>query len=117
MSVKVTDNTPSIINTTTQKASIFLRELCDTVVNISTPKTPKDKGNLSRDILKQVLGLHGRIEWRKVYASFQEAGVRADGTHRVRKYTTAGTGPHFAENAVNDAIKDTGVIAKRSGLI
>lgn len=33
------------------------------------------------------------------YAAFQERGSRADGSHRVRKYSTSGTGAHFLERA------------------
>lgn len=113
MSVKVEDFTPGIKSNTKVKASTFLRMICDTVIQKAEPKTPKDKGNLSRDILKQVLGLHAVIDWRKVYAQYQERGKREDGTHVIKNYTTPGTGPHFAENAINEAIKDTPIIAKR----
>lgn len=44
-------------------------------------------------MLKQVLGLHGKVIWGKNYAGFQER-------KQYQNYTTAGTGPHFAENAV-----------------
>lgn len=37
--------------------------------------------------------------WDTVYALFQWFGVRADGTHRVRHYTTAGTGTQWVEKA------------------
>lgn len=117
MSIYITDNTPIILSQTRQRASIFLRVLCDNVVDIAKPKTPKDKGNLRQDILKIVTGLHGKIEWRKVYAQYQERGSRKDGTHVVKKYTTPGTGPHYAENAVNKAIEKTEVIAKLAHLI
>lgn len=117
MSYKITDLVPGILDDTKQKASIFLRNVCDAVIVISTPKTPKDKGNLSRDTIRQVLGLHGTIEWRKVYAQYQERGARQDGSRRVKKYTTPGTGAHFAENAVKEVVKQTAIIAQKSGLI
>lgn len=117
MSVKITDNTAQLINDTTQRASIFLRVACDSIVNESTPNTPKDKGNLSRDTLKSVIGLHATVEWRKVYASYQEAGQRKDGSHKVKNYTTPGTGPHFAENAVLKISSQTDILAKLSHLI
>ena len=39
------------------------------------------------------------LVWDTVYALFQWFGVRADGTHRVQHYTTAGTGTQWVEKA------------------
>jgi hypothetical protein len=39
------------------------------------------------------------LVWDTVYALYQWFGVRADGTHRVRHYTTAGTGRQWVEIA------------------
>lgn len=104
MSVQITDLTPSILNQTKQRASIYLRVIAEYIVDTSRPNTPKDKGNLNQDVLKTVTGLKGQIEWRKGYAQYQERGARRDGSRRVRNYTTPGTGAHFAENAVNNAV-------------
>lgn len=42
------------------------------------------------------------------YAAYQERGMRADGSHKVRHYTTPGTGKHFLRNA-GDAISRQGI--------
>lgn len=117
MSVKIQDFTGNIKNQTKQKASIFLRIACDKVVETARPNTPKDKGNLRQDVLKQVLGLHATLDWRKVYASYQERGMRRDGTRRVKNYTTPGTAAHFAENAVKEVVAKTNIIAKMANLL
>ena len=39
------------------------------------------------------------LVWDTVYALYQWFGVRADGTHRVHNYTTAGTGKQWVEAA------------------
>lgn len=109
MSVRVTDHTVSVEQSITQKANVFLRLLADEIVSISEPNTPKKQGNLRRDVLREVLGLRGKVKWMKNYASIQE-------TKQFRNYTTPGTGPHFAENAVNEAIKRVDTIARRAGL-
>ena len=114
---KYTDHTDTIRGNTKQRASTFLRLVCEEVVNISRPKTPRDKGNLYQDVLKQVLGLKGKIEWRKVYAEYQERGSRRDGSRPVRNYTTPGTGPHFAQNAVEKVVVNVGSQLKASHLI
>ena len=57
-------------------------------------------GNL-RESGKIVQGEKGSLYlvWDTVYALYQWFGVRADGTHRVRHYTTAGTGRQWVETA------------------
>lgn len=110
MSYTIKDHTPAFDQQTTQKASIFLRTMAETIVNIAQPRTPMDKGNLRRDVVKSVLGLSGKIKWGKNYAAIQE-------TKQHKRYTTAGTGPHYARNAVNEGVKQTDSIARRVGLI
>lgn len=109
MSVTVTDNTASFEADATQKASLFLRIIAEAIVNLSTKGTPMKTGRLRMDVVKQVLGTSGKIVWGKNYAIFQEE-------KQFKNYTTPGTGPHFAENAVNEVIKDTVISAKQAGL-
>jgi len=110
MAFKITDNTKNIKSVFSQRASIFLRLTAESIVATSEKKTPKKEGNLRRDVLKQVLGLKGRVIWAKNYAEKMEI-------NKFRKYTTPGTGPHFAENAVKEIVEKTGSIARSSGLI
>lgn len=109
MSVQVKDHTNQIKSEFDQKASIFLRIMADEIVNISTPKTPKKTGRLRMDVLRQVLGLHGKIVWDKKYAVQQEV-------KQFKNYTTPGTGPHYAENSVKIGVGRTNAVAKRAGL-
>jgi len=106
MSVKFTDNTPAIISHTSKNSSAFLREMMDKIDSESQGRTPKKTGALRRNILKQVLGNHGKIAWQQPYASYQE-----DIQHK--NYTTSNTGPHYAERAVMKVVRDSDVIAKR----
>lgn len=115
MPVTVTDYTPAIRNQTKQRASIFLRIMSDNIVDISTPKTPMKLGFLRRGVLKSVSGLHGKVEWRTNYAAVQEVGSRKG--KPFKNYTTPGTGPHFAENAVRRAVENTNAVAKLANLI
>lgn len=107
---KVTDNTNNVINELTQKASIFLRLMADEIVNISTPITPKKSGRLRMDVVKQVLGLKGKIIWGKNYGVYQEE-------KQFKNYTTPGTGPHFAQKGAEGGVEKTRSVAQRSGLI
>lgn len=110
MSIKITDNTPQVTNTIKMRGSIFLRTFADEVVKISTKNTPKKSGRLRMDITKSVLGLNGQIKWGKGYAAIQE-------TTQFKNYTTPGTGPHYAENAVKASVDKSGALMKRVGLI
>lgn len=110
MSVKTTHYTQQIYKDIRQKASIFLRLMSENIVNESTPNTPKKTNRLRLDVLKQTLGLSGKIVWAKKYASIQE-------NKQHKNYTTPGTGPHYALNAVKSSVAKTRQIAKNAGLI
>lgn len=106
-SVRYKSNKSQVSLTLRQNASIFLRLMADEIVRISEPKTPKKTGRLRADVLRQVLGTSAAISWEKDYAARQEET-------QFKNYTTAGTGPHFAENAVKQGIGKTQEIAQKA---
>lgn len=110
MKVTIKDYTPRVISEISQKSCIFLRTFSDDVVKNSTPKTPMRTGRLRMDIIKQVLGMSGKIIWGKNYASRMEE-------NQFQNYTTPGTGRDFAKNAIKESVYQTESIAKKSGLI
>lgn len=110
MSVTIQDNTSIVKGTIKQRLNLFLRFFAEDVVNTAEPNTPSDTGRMKKDVLKQVLGLSGKIKWNKNYAVFQE-------TKQYKHYTKAGTGPHFAENAIQSTLRNAQSIAKKVGLI
>lgn len=79
---------------------LALNSFLDGVIEVAEPITPKKDGPLSQSTSKEVNGRHGSVSWNRVYAGFQEFGQRKDGTHKVKKYTTPGTGARFAETGV-----------------
>lgn len=112
MSVKVIDRSPQISARMRVNGSIAIKRALDDVKRLSRPKTPYSGGktgyvggHLKDSVLTQVLGFRGRIVWDKAYAAYQERGKRKDGSHRVRHYTTSGTGAHFAEDVIKDVDK------------
>lgn len=98
MSVKVTDNTPRIIAKNSQAVNLAMRLTLDAIDKTAFPKTPKDRGELRKNIRKTVDNRKGTIAWLSRYALYQERGYSSG---PIRNYTTPGTGAHFAENAVN----------------
>lgn len=93
MSAKIKDNTNMIILDTQRKGALALRYMLEDIHSIANPKTPKDKGLLRANVIKQVLGLKGSIKWGQKYANRLE-------TKKFINYTTSGTGPHYAETSV-----------------
>lgn len=68
-------------------------------------RVPVDKG------LLQSSGSHRRlrfgrfrVEFTKEYAAYQERGMRRDGTHVVKSYTTPGTGRDYLKRAAAEVI-------------
>ncbi len=110
MRVKVEDYTPKVFADKQQKANLALRLITSAIVNEATPKTPKDEGDLRLNVLKQVLGSKARITWRQPYAQIQEE-------KQFKNYTTPGTGPHYAENAVVKIFNEAVTYFRQVGLV
>lgn len=72
------------------------------------PLTPRKTSYLRRSIVSQVIRNRARIGWRAPYAQEQEQGYTVP-SKPYRKYTTPGTGPHFAERAMEQTKKDMDV--------
>lgn len=108
--VNITDNTVKIRTDYSRNINLAIRYMVDDIERVAYPVTPKDKGNLRRDILKTVLGHKGTIVWGKNYAVYQEK-------KRFKNYTTPGTGPHFAEKSVEKVVSKSEDYFKRANLI
>lgn len=55
------------------------------------PFVPKDQG----DLRKQIKLRTDSITYESEYAKYQYKGMREDGSHVVRNYSTPGTGPYW----------------------
>lgn len=116
MSVKVIDNTAKIRVSTQARTQVFLRMLVEDVDNNAAPITPRDEGMLRNSTMKRVIGNRGTIAWNKRYAAPQEAGIVGPTHAQVRKYSTPGTGAHYAERAVRKTLANASSILRRSGV-
>jgi len=63
---------------------------------------PKDEGNLRTIVDIQ----SNTITYEMPYAKYQYYGMREDGTHVVRNYTTPGTGPYWDRRMVSAEMQD-----------
>lgn len=82
-------------------AQAGMRQLLEDIHKTSRPITPKLTGDLRGDVRKKVSKLGhtiiGIIEWQRPYAWYQERGYTSG---PVKRYTTPGTGAHFAAKSV-----------------
>ena len=63
---------------------------------------PKRDGNL-----RTIVDIRtNSITYESPYASYQYYGQREDGSHKVRNYTTPGTGPYWDRRMVSAEIND-----------
>ena len=76
--------------------------ITNTVYKKMDKYVPMDKGNL-RKIVDVNPGL---IIYESNYALYQYKGVREDGTHKVRYYTTPGTGSYWDKRMLSAEGKD-----------
>lgn len=112
MSVKVTDYTASVLLNNNQDASLFIRLMLDEIHKMAKPITPRDKGNLRKDVLKVTNGKRGSITWPQQYAAAQEVGKTRG--RPIVNYTTAGTGKEYASRAVEKALENQDAVARRA---
>lgn len=97
MAYRIINRVP-IIKTANQAAiPIAIRFMLENTHDLALPKTPRDTGDLSKNVSKVILGRRGIITWAMNYAIYQEK-------KQYSNYTTPGTGPHYAENAVQNTI-------------
>lgn len=106
MSVKIEHRENNVITALKFKVAIANRLIIEDVHRTSLSKTPMKNSYLRRDVEKTVVPetYTGTIIWKAPYASYQERGSRADGSHVVKSYTTPGTGKDFAKNAVKETL-------------
>jgi len=101
--LKIDDNGP---------AQAYLTETCYKHMD---KYVPMDEGNLRTNV---DINNH-LITYESPYASYQYYGMRNDKTHKVKHYTTAGTGPKWDRRMLSaekkDVIKEIQEYVNRGG--
>lgn len=100
----VNNNSRAVIQAMNSKCKMANRLLLEDIHRRANKTTPFRAGDLREQVSKRVEEMDGIIVWQQPYAAYQERGSRADGSHVVRNYTTPGTGPHYAANAVEEVM-------------
>ena len=119
MAYKINDNTVRMQVQMKTNLPLALRFMANDVKREAEPNTPKKSGMLRANVRINTGRQRASIRWGQKYAAAQEIGhmtVKAarvvtpdgggsfftlkPGRYNFKNYTTPGTGPHFAENAV-----------------
>lgn len=96
----IKNHTDAFIKDVALRNDLALGAMAQDIEMMAVFKVPVDTGKLSRFIRRRRLSArHWEVRVDKEYAAYQERGMRADGSHRVRKYSRPGSGPHFLRDA------------------
>lgn len=120
MAVKIENNSARIENQMSTGTGLAIRLMLEDIYKDSTPNTPMKSGDLRLKVTRTMEGDNrGVIEWSSGYAQVQEQGYRNSKKGRVyfRNYTTPGTGPHYAKNAVDLAVANLPSYLEQVGLL
>lgn len=107
MSVTYTDNTAMVSFDVNRAAALGVRMMLDGVYKESYNFTPKRFGDLRNNVLISVVNTTGTITWSQQYAQYVE-------DKQFKHYTTPGTGPHFARNAVSKVANSADIYFQRA---
>lgn len=101
--VTIKDNSATWLRMKLINCDNALRAMADATIKTSKITAPLLNGplrNSSRIVRNGPLNYSAMYGGGNVeYAGYQERGMRRDGSHKVRHYTTPGTGAHFLRNA------------------
>lgn len=77
--------------------------MANNTLRVSTPTTPSKTGWFRKGASVRMLGVgSAAVYWSGAMAQYLNRGRRADGTHIIRRWTTAGTGAGFVEKGLRD---------------
>lgn len=77
-----------------------LERMAGDIVKVAKIRVPFEHGHLMKSIkASRIKPLHHRVVVDSDYAAYQERGMRRNGSHVVRRYSTPGTGAHYLRDA------------------
>ena len=84
-------------------AQAFMTETCYKAMDKYVPRRTGSDGGTLRDTVTLETS---RIIYQTEYAAYQYFGQRQDGSHKVKNYSTPGTGPYWDQRMISSDIKD-----------
>jgi hypothetical protein len=115
--VRIINKLPQFTKSMESVLGDALREGARDILIGAKTKAPFQKDGLRSDTeITSPKKLTQRVSFYKEYAGYQEFGQRRDGSHKVKKYTTAGTGKHYLKDAGDKVVTRMPGILKKHGL-
>lgn len=114
MGVKIKRNMPQIMAKVEAGRQSMVEAVTEAVVEYSNDFIPKAEGILRDNGKISSRPEDGKAIWNTPYAAYQWYGVRKDGTHEVKNYTTPGTGTMWAQKAVDTRKKELDQVAQNA---
>jgi hypothetical protein len=104
---KYTDRSKQFYNIKSEAIDSALARMVKDIKQVAWITMPFLSGAMQKNTKDEKIGkLRYRVLVDTQYASYQEKGSRADGSHKVRRYSTAGTGSGFLRKAGSQVVKD-----------
>lgn len=102
--VRIVDKTEKVIDFVENRSDSAIEAMATDILRYSKIIAPHKDGSLVESgETEQISSRHWRVWFGRTqageYAAYQHRGVRLDGTRRVKKWTTPGTGPLFLKKA------------------
>lgn len=104
-SVKLTDSSGAWFNHQASRINKALNAMATTILKESQMVVPRRDNRLVNSARVIPGNKQVAVVYTKPYAAYQERGERADGSRKVRKYTSPGTGKHYLEKTGNRVVE------------
>ncbi len=107
-SVVLKDNSGAWLKRTERSLEKGLDKITKAILSRAQVRVPLKDGNLKASGEVSGRGLSRTVSFGKgmKYGAYQERGERFDGTHKVRRYTTAGTGKRYLKESGDSVLKE-----------
>lgn len=97
--VAIKDFSQAWLFSQTSKLNRVVDTMAKNILHDSQMIVPRRSGHLRRSAKIISENLSATVIYPGPYAGYQERGERADGTHKVRRYTSANTGKSYLRHA------------------
>lgn len=106
--VKLTDSSGAWFNHQLSRMNKALGIMGNTILKDSQMIVPRKSGRLRNSATVVSRPQRVAIIYSGPYGAYQERGEREDGTHKVKKYTSQGTGKNYLQRT-GDAVVERGI--------
>ena len=104
--IKITDNSGRFVEASTNAVDRSLARMAIDIERLSKEQVPHDKGQLKASGHHKRVGLlKYRVMYNKEYALYQHEGMRANGTHVIKRHSKPGKKTHYLVDPAMHIVK------------